>query len=203
MILRDEIAKIKAIPILPDVEVKVLIEKAKAGDVNSLNKLLHHSLRIICYCISAHFPWALSDVDEYMDLFQQGSIYLRTAILRYDEDKASYVTFCHRQLWGMLLNYIKLRRDKGNKDGSSIFVSLEDVALSKFEDFTERIDFIQNVEKVLALPLLPKERELFLCLLKGYNQNEWSKLKGFSRQRAGQIYKSLCKKVEKGFNRCV
>ena len=97
----------------------------------------------------------------------------------------------------MLLNYIKLRRDRGNKDGASGFVSLEDVVLSTHEDYLIKTERMQKVEKILSLPLLSNERELFLYILKGYNQNEWAKLKGFSRQRAGQIYKKLCKKIEK------
>ena len=190
-------AQLRKIPILSNEEVYQLISEAKSGNIESLNKLLHHSLRIVAYCISVHFSWALKDVDTFMDLFQQGSIYLRTAILRYDESKASYVTFCHRQVWGMLLNYIKLRRDRGNKDGSSIFVPLEDVVLSTYEDYLTKMERRQKVERILALPLLPNERDLFLHILKGYNQNEWAKLKGFSRQRAGQIYHKLLKKIEK------
>ncbi|MGV2885966.1 sigma-70 family RNA polymerase sigma factor [Paenibacillus taichungensis] len=131
---------------------EVLIKRYRQGDTTAFNDLLNLYRPYINFCSRMFFCKGLSPDD----LFQEGSVGLYKALLRYDPNKGStFKRYAETNIKGMIINAVR----KGNRLKHSFLnqgISLHS-APSHVENNKTYIDFLPSSEPT------PEEQMMWIC----------------------------------------
>ncbi|MGX6591739.1 sigma-70 family RNA polymerase sigma factor [Cetobacterium ceti] len=187
-----------------------IIRKAKLGDEEAFNEILHEYENLIALKTRKYFIIG-GDRD---DLFQEGVIGLMKAIEAYNDEKASFKTFAMLCVKRQILTAISVDNTYKNK---LLNQSMSDVYITEDEDFSytkqksltyydpEELylgkEKIQLLEKYLETLLSPMEMGVFKKLEAGYTYIEIAELIGITKKASDNCIQRIKKKINQFLER--
>lgn len=87
------IKEINGITQLTPEETKDYIDKAKKGDAYAINQLLETNLKLVLNIVLSKFKSFCKNDSDVIDLIHEGCLALRSAIVKYNDDKGTDLGF--------------------------------------------------------------------------------------------------------------
>jgi RNA polymerase sigma factor (sigma-70 family) len=172
-------------------QVKTWITKVKKSNHEAANQLVRFYYKDVYEYI---YRQTLNK-ELAMDLTQEAFISMLQSIHSYDERKASFRTWLYRIATNQIVNYYRSKYYKFNQVVTEI-----DDEIGQKEDFTMKLEYKEDIERVLSLlnVLETTDQQIFRLKLFGeYTFSEIAAVIGISESTVKTKFYSTLRKVKK------